>query len=76
MGDRVETGFELGITCSDTVINYRLFQNLKLLRNGEFNYLTIILTISFGILMLLFFILVMLCTLNLFLDMGLILDAG
>jgi hypothetical protein len=36
MGGRVETGFEPGIT--------RFSQKLKLLGNGEFNYLTIILT--------------------------------
>ena len=44
MGGRVESGFELGITCSDTMRNYRLSQKLKLLGYGEFNHLTNILT--------------------------------
>ena len=35
---------ELGIFCSDTMLNYRLFQKLKLLGNCEFNHLTISLT--------------------------------
>ena len=43
MGGRVESGFELGITCSDTMRNYRLFQKLMLLGYGEFNHLTNIL---------------------------------
>ena len=44
MGGRVESGFEFGITCSDTMRNYWLFQKLKLLGYGEFNDLTNILT--------------------------------
>jgi hypothetical protein len=44
MGAGVETRFELKITYSDTLINYQLSQNLKLLGNNEFNHLTIILT--------------------------------
>ena len=44
MGGRVESGFELGITCSDTMRNYQLSQKLKLLGYGEFNHLTNILT--------------------------------
>lgn len=30
--------------CFNTMLNYQLFQKLKLLGNGEFNLLTIILT--------------------------------
>ena len=45
MGGRVEIGFELGITCSDTMINYQLFRKLKLLGNDDFNHLTIILIV-------------------------------
>jgi hypothetical protein len=41
----VEIGFELGITCSDTMINYQLFRKLKLLGNDNFNHLTIILIV-------------------------------
>ena len=41
----MESGFELGITCSDTMRNYRLSQKLKLLGYGEFNHLTNILTL-------------------------------
>ena len=44
MGGRVESGFELEITCSNTMRNYRLSQKFKLLENGEFNHLTNILT--------------------------------
>jgi hypothetical protein len=44
MEGRVESGFELGITCSDTMRNYRLSQKLKLLGYGEFNHLTNILS--------------------------------
>ena len=40
---RVEAGFELGTTYFDSMINYQLSQNFKLLRNDEFNHLTIIL---------------------------------
>ena len=36
---------KLKIFYSDTMINYRLSQKLTLLGNGEFNHLTIILTI-------------------------------
>ena len=36
---------KLRIFYSDTMINYRLSQKLTLLGNGEFNHLTIILTI-------------------------------
>ena len=43
MGRRVEIGFKLKITCFDTIINYHLFQKFKLLGNGEFKYLAIIL---------------------------------
>ena len=38
------TGIELKISCSDTMLNYRLSRKLKLLRNGELNHLTISLT--------------------------------
>jgi hypothetical protein len=41
----VESGFELGISCSDTMRNYRFSQKLKLLGNCEFNHLTNILTL-------------------------------
>ena len=44
MGDRIESKFELEITCSDTMRNYQLFQKFKLLGYGEFNHLTNILT--------------------------------
>ena len=44
MGGRVKLGIELGISCSDTMLNYRMSQKLKLLGNGEFNYLTTSLT--------------------------------
>ena len=43
MGRRVKTGIKLRISCSDTMLNYRLSQKLKLLGYGEFNHLTIIL---------------------------------
>ena len=43
----MKTGIELKISCPDTMLNYRLFQKLKLSRNGEFNHLTIILTYIF-----------------------------
>ena len=33
----MEIGFELKITCFDTMINYHLSQKLKLLRNSEIN---------------------------------------
>jgi hypothetical protein len=42
----VETMFELRITCSDIMINYQLSQKLKLIRNGEFNHLIIILALE------------------------------
>ena len=44
MRGTVEIGFKLKITYLDTIINYRLFQKFKLLRNGKFKYLAIILT--------------------------------
>ena len=44
MGGRVELGFELGITCSDTMRNYQFSQKLKLLGYDEFNHLINILT--------------------------------
>ena len=44
MGGRVESRFELGITCFDIMKNYRLFKKFKLLGYGEFNHLTNILT--------------------------------
>ena len=34
-------GIELRISCSDIMLNYWLFQKLKLLENGEFNHLII-----------------------------------
>ena len=40
----METGIELSIFCSDTMIYYQFSQNLKLLGNSEFNHLIIILT--------------------------------
>ena len=45
MGGRVKPGIELKISCSNTMLNYRLSQKLKLLGNSEFNHLTISLTI-------------------------------
>ena len=39
MGCRVESGFELEITCSDTIRNYQLSQKLKLLGYGAFRAL-------------------------------------
>ena len=47
MRDRVESGFELRIKCSDTMRNYWFSQKFKLLGYGEFNHLINILTISF-----------------------------
>lgn len=44
MGGRVNTRIEFRVSCSDTMINYRLSQKLKLLRNDEFNHLNIVLT--------------------------------
>ena len=44
MGSRVKLEIELRISCSDTMLDYRLSQKLKLLGNGEFNHLTISLT--------------------------------
>ena len=38
MGGRVEIGFELKISCFDTMINYHLSQKFKLLGNYEFNH--------------------------------------
>ena len=40
----MKTGIKFRISCSDTILNYRLSQKLKLLGNNEFNHLTIILT--------------------------------
>ena len=42
----MKTGIELRISYSNTMLNYRLSQKLKLLGNGEFNHLTIILTVD------------------------------
>ena len=42
----MEIGFKLKTTYSDTMINYHLSQKFKLLRNCEFNHLTIFLTIT------------------------------
>ena len=40
MGGRVEeTGIEFRIFCSDTMLNYQISQNLKLLRYGKFDNL-------------------------------------
>ena len=44
MGGRVKPGIDLRISYSDTMLNYQLSQKLKLLRNDEFNHLTINLT--------------------------------
>lgn len=41
---RAKTGIKLKISCFDTIINYRMFQKLMLLGNGELNHLTTILT--------------------------------
>lgn len=38
----MDSEFELKITCFDTMINYHLFQKLKLLEICDFNHLTII----------------------------------
>jgi len=38
-GGRVETLFELKITCYDLMTNYCLFQKLKLLGKDVFNHL-------------------------------------
>ena len=43
MGDRVKTGIKLKISYSNTMLNYQFFQKFKLLRNGKFNRLAIIL---------------------------------
>ena len=40
MEGRVKPGIELKISYSDTMLNYRLSQKLKLLGNCEFNHLT------------------------------------
>ena len=47
MEGRVKLEIELRISCSDTMLNYRLSQKLKLLGNCEFNHLTISLTSLF-----------------------------
>ena len=44
MGGGVKPGIKLKISCSDTILNYRLSQKLKLLGNDEFNHLIISLT--------------------------------
>ena len=49
MGDRVKPRIELKISYYDTMLNYRLSQKLKLLGNGEFNHLTISLTLVWEI---------------------------
>ncbi len=41
----MELGFELGITCFDTMRNYRLSQKIKILGNYEFIHFTNILTL-------------------------------
>ena len=45
MEDKGKIEIKLRIFYSDIMINYRLSQKLTLLGNGEFNHLTIILTI-------------------------------
>ena len=45
MGDRAKTVIEFKISCSDTKLNYKVSKKLKLLKNCEFNHLTIILTV-------------------------------
>ena len=45
MEGRVKPGIDIRIFCSDTMLNYRLSQKLKLLENCEFNHLTINLTL-------------------------------
>ena len=45
MEGRVKLRIELKIFYSDTILNYRLSQKFKLLGDGEFNHLTISLTI-------------------------------
>lgn len=48
MGGRLENnGIKLRNPHFDTIINYQFSQKLKLLGNGEFNYSTIILEISY-----------------------------
>ena len=44
MGVRVETEFKLMSIYSKNMINYQLFQKLKLVENGKVNNLTIFLT--------------------------------
>ena len=46
MEGKVETGFKLRTTYSDTMINYQLSYKLKLLGNYEFYHLTIILAFA------------------------------
>ena len=43
MGCKVDTRIEIRIFWFDTMMNYQLFQNVKLLENCKFNNLTIIL---------------------------------
>ena len=45
MGGGVKAEVKLGISYSDTMLNYRLSQKLKLLGNGKFNHSTISLTL-------------------------------
>ena len=49
MGGRVETRIKFRISYSDIMIKYRFPQKVKLLGYGEFNHLTIILTVTYGI---------------------------
>ena len=46
MEGKVETGFKLRTTYSDTMINYQLSYKHKLLGNYEFYHLTIILAFT------------------------------
>ena len=48
MGGRVKVRIELMISCFDIMLNYRLSQKLKLLGNGEFNHLNLILKSVFN----------------------------
>ena len=58
MGGRVNLEIELRIFYSDTMLNYQLSPKLKLLGNGEFNYLTISLTsLNLSLVILLLYIL-------------------
>lgn len=46
MGGRVKPEIELKISCFDIMLKYWFFQKLKLLGNGEFDHLTIFVTMS------------------------------